>query len=147
MLWHDLSYSASPSPLPQLTVTTALLRLATLLMRNTGIRFEITALYVKQHDCYRLQLCDKQQPTAVSAATQFGPPVTGKVCSCTLPSVVTSTGGGDRSASPSTPVSSNPGSPASIASTPEDLRDTSRSARAAICESSTDTESKSTKDT
>ncbi|XP_023711758.1 dorsal root ganglia homeobox protein [Cryptotermes secundus] len=94
-----------------------------------------------------LQLCDKQQPTAVSAATQFGPPVTSKVCSCTVPAVVTSTGGGNRSPSPSTPVSSNPGSPASIASTPEDLRDTSRSALAAICESSADRESKNTTDT
>jgi hypothetical protein len=110
-------------------------------------------------DC-RLQLCDKQHPAAVATATQFGQHVSGKVCSCTvaglaaLPAdMVTAATAGDRSASPASPVNSNPDSPVGRGdstpgvSMPEDLRGTSRSAPATSTGSSGDREGKNSTDT
>jgi hypothetical protein len=114
------------------------------------------------HDC-RLQLCDKQHTAAVAAATQFGPPPSAKVCSCTvsglappLPDMLPASSVTDRSASPASPVNSKPASPASPVSrgdttsgvsTPEDLRGTSRSAPAASCDSPADGGNKNIADT
>ncbi|XP_069686155.1 dorsal root ganglia homeobox protein [Periplaneta americana] len=109
-----------------------------------------------------LQLCDKQHPPTV--ATQFGPSVAGKLCSCTVtglaprpPSDMTSTASassvGDRSMSPASPATSNPGSPSGGGdsthgvSTPEDLRGPSHSTSATSTESSLDRDGKSSADT
>jgi hypothetical protein len=118
----------------------------------------IIAVYVTEDGDCRLQLCDKQQQhtSAAATATQFGPPVSGKVCSCSvaglaaLPAdVVTATSVADRSSSPVSPAHSNPDSPASRrdggtpgVSVPEDLRGTSRPAPATGIDSSVDKEGK-----
>ncbi|KDR21203.1 hypothetical protein L798_03610 [Zootermopsis nevadensis] len=103
-----------------------------------------------------LQLCDKQLPTAA----QFGPPVSGKMCSCTVagigslpPDMVTAATVGTRSASPASPANSSPNSPGGRcdstpgASVPEDLRDASRSEQGTSTDSSVDKDCKSSTDT
>jgi hypothetical protein len=123
-------------------------QLASNVVTDVAVTFAVPPVFTSRHmnvndDC-RLQLCDKQHTTALAAATQFGPPASAKVCSCTVsglaprpPDTLPASNASDRSASPASPANSKPASPVSRddtacgVATAEDQRGTSRSAPAA----------------